>query len=238
MATAIQQSPLTTERFERTTFAEPAHVRIETTTTTTVISRDINREGGQYYTIPKGYPGGNVSHNPPIVRVVQKPIEALNVDGDNPFRPEGELYKEAEEVVKAYTLPRGSGAPSPLPGEHPESPNQNDPIHTGETTAVSNAGINLSSPSRSRVTSSTESSQSAGPAAVNLPQPSDSQSGTDHVEKPSTARRKSSTDVQVNHKRQSNPDNNVQPDAKKKDRKEKKKKKPVGCGGDKRCSIM
>ena len=74
MATAVQQSPLSTERFERTTFAEPAHVRIETTTTTTVITRE--RDGDQYYTVPRGFPGGAANHNPPIIRVVQKPIEA------------------------------------------------------------------------------------------------------------------------------------------------------------------
>ena len=166
------------------------------------------------------------------------------MDGDNPFRPEGDLYKEADEVVKQYTLPRGSGTPSPLPDDVRERLDQNGHIDNTETTAVSHADIHLSSPSRDRITSSSESSHSGGQTVINHPQrdlqPSDSQSGADHVvEKPTPARRQSSADVEPSNKRHSNPDNNIPPDRKKRDKKsEKKKKKPVGCGGDKRCSIM
>ncbi|XP_055330682.1 uncharacterized protein LOC129583020 [Paramacrobiotus metropolitanus] len=227
---------------------------------------------GQHFTPPRLIPQTVTSGQNVIqIRTVQKPIEALLVDGDNPFKPEGKLYKEAEDEIQQYIRPL-SAAPSPLPNEpephldpveldkefpllvhhHHAHPHHHDNQHVIQP-QTSTSGSSTKE-DRSKSTSSTSS---AGPPGPEVPATPDSDTGKENVapvvtppptvvrdvvDQRPTEGKTIVRDVEPAHPREvererGEPSSNGK-GSKKDAKKEKKKRKPVGCGGDKSCSIM
>ena len=161
------------------------------------------------------------------------------MDGENPFRPDSDLYKEAEEVVKIYTLPRGSKSPSPFPGEssassadhinqHAEHPHSTDRPHSHHETQPD------TQVKESRSASSSSSVSGGGavkPGSPRFEKEHDKENMTNGGRNNGGGKRDSALDEEEERPR------DVQPRIEKPKKKD-KKRKPVGCGGDKSCSIM
>ncbi|OQV22872.1 hypothetical protein BV898_03304 [Hypsibius exemplaris] len=184
-----------------------------------------------------GYPGGAHGHNPVVIRVVQKPVESLMVDGENPFRPNSDLYKEADELIKAYTLPRGSASPSPLPASSASSADQVN----SEFPHLSDGGSHAKPQSPVKELPSSASSSSSSVSEGKPQSPREEKVPTKEngyeVERP-RGKSDTSTEEEERPKEQRDTQQGKQPASSGKTKDKKKKRKPVGCGGDKSCSIM